>query len=48
MMAYYYKKQEENKKLMENDDDEYVNSSWANPKTLKANFNGVSQIKWGI
>lgn len=41
MMAYYYRKQEELKKLEENDDDAYINSSWADPKSLKRAFTGV-------
>jgi hypothetical protein len=41
MMAYYYRKQEELKKLGENDEDEYLNSSWADPKSLKRAFTGV-------
>ncbi|KAJ3386217.1 hypothetical protein HDU84_001734 [Entophlyctis sp. JEL0112] len=50
MMAFYYKKQEEHKgdqKLLENTDDEYVNSAWANPKSLKAALNGASRVSWG-
>ncbi|KAJ3385999.1 hypothetical protein HDU92_002759 [Lobulomyces angularis] len=46
MMAYYYKKQEEHKKLIENDDDDYVNSAWANNRSLKSAFSGVSNVKW--
>ncbi|KAJ3121776.1 hypothetical protein HK098_003410 [Nowakowskiella sp. JEL0407] len=42
LMAYYYRKQEEHKKLEENKDDEYVNSAWANPKSLKAAFSGIN------
>ena len=41
MMAYYYRKQEELKKLEENDEDDYINSSWADPKSLKRAFTGV-------
>jgi hypothetical protein len=41
MMAYYYRKQEELKKLEENDDDDYINSSWADPKSLKKAFTGM-------
>ena len=47
MMAYYYRKQEEHKKLVENDDDDYVNSAWADPKSLKSAFSGVGKVKWG-
>merc|ERR1712224_1171761 len=35
MLQYYYKKQEEEKKMRENDDDSYLESSWADPKSLK-------------
>lgn len=48
MMAYYFRKQEEHKKLAENDDDDYVNSEWANPRSLKSNFNGVNNVRWNI
>merc|ERR1719487_2706263 len=42
MIAFYHKKQEEHKKLeMENQDD-YLNSKWADPKSLKNSFTGVS------
>ncbi|KAJ3027501.1 UNVERIFIED_CONTAM: hypothetical protein HDU68_003689 [Siphonaria sp. JEL0065] len=46
MMAFYYKKQEEHKKLIENNDDDYSNASWANSKSLKSSFNGVSNVSW--
>ncbi|KAI9342894.1 hypothetical protein BDR26DRAFT_858946 [Obelidium mucronatum] len=46
MMAFYYKKQEEHKKLIENNDDDYINASWANSKSLKSAFNGVSNVSW--
>lgn len=36
MMAHYYKKQEDNKKLIEDDDDSYLDSEWANPKSMKS------------
>jgi hypothetical protein len=48
MMAYYYKKQEELKKLEENDDDDYLASQWADPKTLKAAFTGVRDVKFAL
>ena len=35
MMAYYFRKQEEDKKLLENDEDDYLNSTWADTKSLK-------------
>jgi hypothetical protein len=40
MMAHYYKKQEEQKKLMEDEDDSYLDSEWANPKSLKSQLVG--------
>ncbi|KAI9332303.1 hypothetical protein DFJ73DRAFT_630362 [Zopfochytrium polystomum] len=46
LMAYYYKKQEQQKKLEENDDDDYLNSPWANPKSLKSSFIGVQNVSW--
>ncbi|KAJ1332618.1 hypothetical protein BSLG_008247 [Batrachochytrium salamandrivorans] len=46
MMAYYYRKQEEQKRLSENDEDEYLNSSWADTKSLKSTFNGMQSVKW--
>lgn len=46
MMAHYFKKQEEAKLMAENDEDDYHNSSWANPKALKASLNGTSSIGW--
>lgn len=45
MMAWYYKKQEEEKKLQQDQDDSYTNASWANPKSLKAHFSGLSTIR---
>ena len=44
MMAFYFKKQEEMKRLAEADDDDYLNSSWADPKNLKRNLQGISDI----
>ncbi|KAJ3184644.1 hypothetical protein HDU87_004047 [Geranomyces variabilis] len=46
MMAYYYRKQEEHKKLTENDEDDYVNSAWANTKSLKGSFTGIGNVSW--
>jgi cilia- and flagella-associated protein 298 len=45
MMAYYFKKQEELKALAENDDDDYLNSSWANPKSLQQSLRGQGNIR---
>jgi len=36
MLSYYHKKTEEAKKLDEDNEDDYMNSAWANPKSLKA------------
>lgn len=46
LMAYYFKKQEEEKKLAENEDNDYVNSTWANNKSLKSHFNGITNVSW--
>merc|ERR1739848_410816 len=35
MLKHYYQKQEEEKKMREDDDDSYMESQWANPKSLK-------------
>merc|ERR1719479_698935 len=35
MLAHYYKKQEEQKKLQADEDDSYLDSQWADPKSLK-------------
>lgn len=46
LMAYYYKKQEEHKKLVEDDDLSYVNSGWANPKSLHSQLHGLNSVSW--
>eukprot|EP00933_Yihiella_yeosuensis_P061769 TRINITY_DN64614_c0_g1_i1.p1 TRINITY_DN64614_c0_g1~~TRINITY_DN64614_c0_g1_i1.p1 ORF type:complete len:293 (-),score=71.05 TRINITY_DN64614_c0_g1_i1:139-1017(-) len=47
MMSHYYKKQEEQKKLAEDEDDSYLDSQWANPKSLKsALVGGGRPISW--
>jgi len=46
MMAYYFKKKEEWKKLEEEDDDSYLASTWANPKSMKAQLNGTANVSW--
>merc|ERR1719230_1362084 len=47
MLAHYYKKQEDNKKLLEDDDDSYLDSEWANPKSMKqALVGGGRPIQW--
>jgi len=40
MMSHYYKKQEEGKKLETDEDDSYLDSQWANPKSLKQSLVG--------
>lgn len=45
LMAWYYKQQHEKKKLDDNDDGLYMNSSWANPKALKSQFQGLPVIR---
>ena len=46
MLSYFHKKQEEAKKLEEDDDDAYLHSSWANPRQLKDQLQGTSDIKY--
>jgi hypothetical protein len=46
MMAHYFKKQEEMKALAENDEEEYMNASWANPRTLKESLHGTGGMSW--
>ncbi|KAI8914417.1 hypothetical protein EDD86DRAFT_186666 [Gorgonomyces haynaldii] len=46
LMAYYYKKQEQQKKLEENEEDDYLNSPWADTKSLKKTFTGMSNVKF--
>jgi len=45
-MAYYFKKKEDWKKLEEEDDDSYMASQWANPKSMKSQLNGTSNVSW--
>jgi len=46
MIAFYHKKEEEMKKLALEDEDSYMNSAWANPKSLKNAFTGVGEVTW--
>lgn len=47
MLAHYYKKQEETKKLNDDEDDSYLDSQWANPKSLKSQLVGGGRpINW--
>ena len=41
-----HRKQEEMKKLADNQDDDYTASTWANPKSLKGHFAGVSDVRF--
>lgn len=47
MMAYYYRKQEDFKKLSADTDDSYLDAKWADNHTLKKQFQGLTEIKWG-
>ena len=46
MLSFYSKKQEQVKKLEEDNDDAYLESAWANPKSLKKELHGVPDVKW--
>merc|ERR1711988_1400440 len=46
MIAFYHKKQQEAEKLALEDEDSYMNSPWANPKSLKNSFTGVGEVTW--
>ncbi|KAG8338728.1 hypothetical protein J6590_000407 [Homalodisca vitripennis] len=46
MMLHQYRRQEELKKLEQDDDDNYLDSAWADSKSLKRNFQGLSDISW--
>jgi hypothetical protein len=47
MLQHYHKKQEEEKKLREDEDDSYMESSWANPKSLKnALIGNGGNVNW--
>jgi len=41
------KKQEELKKLHEDNEDAYMDQSWADNGSLKRQFQGLNNIKWG-
>lgn len=47
MMLNYHRRQEELKKLEETDDDSYLDSEWADRHSLKKQFQGLANIKWG-
>lgn len=45
MTAFYFKRQEELKRLAQADEDDYLNSSWADPKGMKRNLQGLNDVK---
>jgi hypothetical protein len=45
MAAYYFKRQEELKSLSKADEDDYLNSQWADPKGMKRNLQGLTDVK---
>jgi len=45
MLAHYHQKQEESKKLCDDDDDSYLQSEWANSKSLKKSLVGGGNIR---
>ncbi|XP_022089950.1 UPF0769 protein C21orf59 homolog isoform X2 [Acanthaster planci] len=47
MMAYAYRKQEEMKKLETEMDDSHLGAEWADPNSLKRQFHGLRDVKWG-
>ncbi|XP_032390018.1 cilia- and flagella-associated protein 298 isoform X2 [Etheostoma spectabile] len=47
MMMHMYKRQEELKKLEEADDDSYLESEWTDRQSLRRQFQGLTNIKWG-
>lgn len=46
MMSYWHKKQEEAKELENDEDDAYLNSAWANPKSLKSSVLGLDRVRF--
>lgn len=47
MMLQAYRRQEDLKKLQEDEDDSYLDAEWASSNTLKQQFQGMKNIKWG-
>lgn len=45
MMAYYFKKQEEQKALADAVDDDYLNSAWADSKSLQRSLRGQGNVR---
>lgn len=46
MLAWYHKKQEEAKKMQVESEDDYLNSPWADPRSLKRQLHGTNSINW--
>lgn len=46
MLSYYHKKQEEQKGLEEDNEDAFMNSAWADNKSMKAQMHGTGQVRW--
>lgn len=46
MIAMYHKRQEEAKVLGVDSEDDYLNSAWADPRKLKRDLHGASDIGW--
>ena len=46
MLAYYYKKQEKQKKLEAENEDSYLNSQWADPKSMEKQLYLKGEITW--
>ena len=38
---------DEQKKLEEDNEDQYMNSPWADTRSMKAQMHGTGQIRWG-
>ena len=45
MLSWYHKRSEEQKKLEEDQDDQFVQSAWADNKSLKSHFRGTGDIR---
>lgn len=46
LMAHFYRRQEEAKKMLEDEDISFGNSDWANPRGLKGQLQGLSNIQY--
>lgn len=47
MLKFYHQKQEEQKTLEADNEDVYMNSAWADTKSMKSQLHGTGPIKWG-